>query len=148
MEEPNTTTENMQETVVENTPQEETSTKVEKKKKNPVIHVGNLDARRDFSDVRDIVRGYWLALEHGEPGEVYNICCGKDYSIQEVLDRLIELSGVEVKVEQDPARLRPSDVPVLLGDNTKFVKRTGYKPDIPYDKTLQDMIDYWRARVT
>ena len=121
---------------------------VEKKKKPPVIHVGNLDARRDFSDVRDIVRGYWLALEHCEPGEVYNICCGKDYSIREVLDRLIELSGVEVKVEQDPTRLRPSDVPVLLGDNTKFVERTGWKPAIDYDKTLQDMIDYWRERVT
>jgi GDP-4-dehydro-6-deoxy-D-mannose reductase len=121
---------------------------VEKGKKPPVIHVGNLEARRDFSDVRDIVRGYWLALERGEPGEVYNICCGKDYSIQEVLDRLIELSGVEVKVEQDPARLRPSDVPVLLGDNTKFVERTGWKPAIAYDQTLQDMIDYWRERVT
>ncbi|MBW2471069.1 MAG: GDP-mannose 4,6-dehydratase, partial [Deltaproteobacteria bacterium] len=69
---------------------------VEKGKKEPVIHVGNLEARRDFSDVRDIVRGYWLALEHCEPGEVYNICSGKDYSIQAVLDRLIELSGVEV----------------------------------------------------
>jgi GDP-4-dehydro-6-deoxy-D-mannose reductase len=65
-----------------------------------------------------------------------------------VLDLLIELSGVEVKVEQDPDRLRPSDVPVLLGDNTKFVERTGYEPAIPYEQTLQDMIDYWRERVT
>jgi len=120
---------------------------VEKGKKSPVIHVGNLEARRDFSDVRDIVRGYWLALERCEPGEVYNICCGKDYSIQGVLDRLIELSGVEVKVEQDPTRLRPSDVPVLLGDNSKFKAATGWEPEIPYDQTLQDMLDYWRERV-
>jgi GDP-4-dehydro-6-deoxy-D-mannose reductase len=121
---------------------------VEKGKRSAVILVGNLEARRDFSDVRDIVRGYWLSLEHCEPGEVYNICSGKDYSIQAVLDRLIELSGVEVKVEQDPSRLRPSDVPVLLGDNGKFKKATGWEPQIPYDQTLQDMLDYWRERVS
>lgn len=113
-------------------------------KRPPVIYVGNLEARRDFTDVRDMVRGYWLSLEGGcEPGEVYNICSGKDYSIQEVLDRLIELSGVEVKIEQDPARLRPSDVPVLLGDNSKFRKATGWEPKIPYDQTLADMLSYW-----
>jgi GDP-4-dehydro-6-deoxy-D-mannose reductase len=120
---------------------------VEKGKKTPVIYVGNLEARRDFSDVRDIVNGYWLALESCEPGEVYNICSGKDYSIQGVLDRLIELSGVEVKVEQDPRRLRPSDVPVLLGDHTKFKAATGWEPRIPYDQTLQDMLDYWREHL-
>jgi GDP-4-dehydro-6-deoxy-D-mannose reductase len=121
---------------------------VEAGKKPPVIHVGNLEARRDFSDVRDIIRGYWLSLERCEPGEVYNICSGKDYSIQTVLDRLIELSGVEVTIEQDPARLRPSDVPVLLGDNGKFREATGWEPQIPYDQTLQDMLDYWRERVS
>jgi GDP-4-dehydro-6-deoxy-D-mannose reductase len=121
---------------------------VEKGKKPAVIQVGNLEARRDFSDVRDIVRGYWLALERCEPGEVYNICSGKDYSIQAVLDRLIELSGIEVRVEQDPARLRPSDVPLLLGDHSKFKKATGWEPEISYDQTLQDMLDHWRERVT
>lgn len=120
---------------------------VEKGKKEPVIHVGNLEARRDFSDVRDIVRGYWLAVERCEPGEVYNICCGKAYSIQEVLDRLIELSGAKVDIQEDPSRLRPSDVPVLLGDNTKFRNATNWKPEIPYDKTLSDMLDYWRERI-
>ncbi len=120
---------------------------VEKGKKAPVIHVGNLAARRDFSDVRDIVHGYWLSVECCEPGEVYNICSGKAYSIQEVLDRLIELSGVKVEVQQDPTRLRPSDVPVLLGDNTKFRKATKWEPKIPYDRTLSDMLDYWRERV-
>ena len=121
---------------------------VEKGKKEPVIHVGNLEARRDFSDVRDIVRAYWLSIERCEPGEVYNICCGKAYSIQEVLDRLIELSGVKVDVQEDPSRLRPSDVPVLLGDNTKFRNATNWEPEIPYDKTLSDMLDYWRERLS
>lgn len=120
---------------------------VEKGKRPAVIHVGNLEARRDFSDVRDIVRGYWLSLERCEAGEVYNLCSGKAYSIQEVLDRLIELSGVKVKIEQDPARLRPSDVPVLIGDCTKFREVTGWKPEIPYDKTLADMLDYWRGKI-
>jgi len=120
---------------------------VEKGKKPAVLHVGNLEARRDFTDVRDVVRGYWLATERCEAGEVYNICSGKAYSIQEVLDRLIELSGVQVKVETDPSRLRPSDVPVLLGDYTKFKKATGWEPEIPYDKTLADMLEYWRETV-
>lgn len=121
---------------------------VEKGKRPPVIHVGNLEARRDFSDVRDIVRGYWLALERCEPGEVYNICSGKAYSIQEVLDRLIELSGTKVTVEPDPTRLRPSDVPVLIGDSSKFKAATGWEPEIPYDRTLKDMLDFWRERVS
>ena len=90
-------------------------TPIEKKKKPPVIHVGNLEARRDFTDVRDMVRGYWLALDGGcEPGEAYNLCSGKDYSIQKVLDELIRMSGAEVEVREDPERLRPSEVPVLL----------------------------------
>jgi GDP-4-dehydro-6-deoxy-D-mannose reductase len=121
---------------------------IEKKKKPPVIHVGNLEARRDFTDVRDIVRGYWLALDGGcEPGEAYNLCSGKDYSIQKVLDLLIEMSGLEVEVREDPARLRPSDVPVLLGDATKFHAATGWEPRIPYEQTLSDMLDYWRAEI-
>jgi GDP-4-dehydro-6-deoxy-D-mannose reductase len=120
---------------------------VEKGKKPAVLHVGNLEARRDFTDVRDIVRAYWLATERCEAGDVYNICSGKAYSIQEVLDRLIELSGVQVKVETDPTRLRPSDVPVLLGDYTKFKTATGWEPEIPYDKTLTDMLEYWRETI-
>lgn len=121
---------------------------IKKGKKPPVIHVGNLEARRDFTDVRDIVRGYWLALDGGcEPGEAYNLCSGRAYSIQEVLDRLIEMSGQNVEVRQDPARLRPSDVPVLLGDATKFRNATGWEPEIPYEQTLKDMLDYWQAEV-
>jgi GDP-4-dehydro-6-deoxy-D-mannose reductase len=121
---------------------------IEKKKKPPIIYVGNLEARRDFTDVRDIVRGYWLSLEGGcEPGEAYNVCTGKAYSIQQVLDELIRMSGVEVEVRQDPERLRPSDVPVLVGDNSKFRTATGWAPTMAYEQTLRDMLDFWRAEI-
>ena len=119
---------------------------IEKGRKPPVLHVGNLEAKRDFTDVRDMVRAYWLALEKCEPGEVYNICSGTAWSIQKLLDHLLSLTKTRIEVKQDPARLRPSDVPILLGDNSKFVKATGWKPVIPFEKTLADMLEYWRAR--
>ena len=119
---------------------------IEKGRKAPVLHVGNLEARRDFSDVRDMVRAYWLALEKCEAGEVYNICSGKAYSIQQVLDLLLGMSRAKIEVRPDRMRLRPSDVPVLLGDRTKFTKATGWEPAIPFERTLQDMLDFWRAR--
>jgi GDP-4-dehydro-6-deoxy-D-mannose reductase len=112
----------------------------------PVLRVGNLDAVRDFTDVRDIVRAYWLSLEKGEMGEVYNLCSGKDWTIRAMLDQLLSMTTVKVKVEQDPARMRPSDVPVLLGDASKFHKATGWKPEIPFEQTLRDLLEYWRAR--
>jgi GDP-4-dehydro-6-deoxy-D-mannose reductase len=118
---------------------------IEKGRRPAVIRVGNLQAKRDFTDVRDMVRGYWLALEKGRPGEVYNICSGKAYAISELLDLLLSYSTVKVKVEVDPARLRPSDVPNLLGDNSKFVAETGWKPTIPFEQTLRDLLDYWRS---
>ncbi|UCF79409.1 MAG: GDP-mannose 4,6-dehydratase [Candidatus Eiseniibacteriota bacterium] len=117
---------------------------VERGKKSPVIRVGNMEATRDFTDVRDIVRGYWLALEKGKPGEVYNICSGQGRKISEVLDMLIELSGVKVEVVKEECRFRPSDVPVLVGDNSKFVKETGWKPLIPFEQTLKDLLEFWR----
>jgi GDP-4-dehydro-6-deoxy-D-mannose reductase len=119
---------------------------IEKGRKAPVLSVGNLEAKRDFTDVRDMVKAYWLALEKCESGEVYNICSGTAWSIQKVLDHLLSLTKQKIEVRQDPARLRPSDVPILLGDNSKFVKVTGWKPTIPFEKTLADMLEYWRAR--
>ena len=113
----------------------------------PVIEVGNLEARRDFTDVRDMVRAYWLAVNKARPGEVYNIASGTAITIRELLDRLIALTGVEVEVRQDPARMRPSDVEILLGDASKFHADTGWKPEIPFDQTLKDVVDYWRERV-
>jgi len=120
---------------------------IEKGKRDSVIHVGNLEARRDFSDVRDIVRGYWLCLEKGEEGEVYNIGSGKTYTMQAVLDILLSMSKVNVKVQIDSRRIRPSDVPVLLADSSKFRKLTGWKPEIPLRESLQDLLDYWRERI-
>lgn len=112
----------------------------------PVIRVGNLDAVRDFTDVRDMVRAYWLATQRAKPGEVYNIATGSGITIRAMLDKLLALAKVEVKVETDPARLRPSDVEVLIGDASKFRADTGWEPSIPFDTTLADLLDYWRAR--
>lgn len=120
---------------------------IEAGKQEPVIRVGNLDAKRDFTDVRDIVRAYWLALEKCEIGEAYNISSGVARSIQEVLDLLLTMTDRQVQVEPDPDRQRPSDIPVLLGDPTKFCSRTGWAPEIPYEQTLRDTLDYWRERV-
>ena len=118
---------------------------IERGTRPPVLSVGNLEARRDFTDVRDMVRAYWLAATKGEPGEVYNIASGRGITIREMLDRLLAMSRVEVKVETDPARLRPSDVEVLLGDASKFRAATGWEPRIPLEQTLADTLDYWRG---
>jgi GDP-4-dehydro-6-deoxy-D-mannose reductase len=120
---------------------------IEKGKREAVIHVGNLEAKRDFTDVRDVVAAYWLSLEKGIPGEVYNIGSGVATSIKELLDLLLSLTKVEVRVEVDPKRLRPSDVPILLSDSSKFRTLTGWAPKIPFDRTLRDLLDYWRERV-
>jgi len=120
---------------------------IEKKKRKPVIYAGNLEAKRDFTDVRDIVRAYWLSLEKGKEGEVYNIGSGKAYSMKEVLDILLSLASINIKIDIDPARLRPSDVPILVSDCTKFTQLTGWKPIIPFKQSLQDLLDYWRERI-
>ena len=120
---------------------------IEAGKALPVIKVGNLDAVRDFTDVRDMVRGYVLATQKGKPGEVYNLASGKAITIRAMLDKLVALAKVEVKVETDPARLRPSDVEVLIGDYSKFHADTGWEPKIPFDQTLEDLLNYWRQRI-
>ncbi len=120
---------------------------IEKGLQRPVLWVGNLSPRRDFTDVRDIVRAYWLATEKCKPGEVYNICSGKDYSARQVLSMLLKMTRKRIRIKQDPGRLRPSDVPRLLGDSTKFRKATGWKPQIPFTQTLEDLLNYWRERV-
>ncbi|HEY8022754.1 MAG TPA: GDP-mannose 4,6-dehydratase [Thermoanaerobaculia bacterium] len=110
----------------------------------PVIRVGNVEAIRDFTDVRDMVRAYWLAVTRAKPGEVYNIASGRGISIRALLDKILALSNVEVKIEVDPARLRPSDVEILIGDSSKFRADTGWEPRIPFDQTVADLLDYWR----
>ncbi|MBC7254355.1 MAG: GDP-mannose 4,6-dehydratase [Actinobacteria bacterium] len=120
---------------------------IEKGKKEPVIEVGNLNARRDFTDVRDMVKAYWLALQKGEPGEVYNIGSGRAVTIREMLDILLSFTDLEIEVRPVPERMRPSDVELLVCDCSKFRALTGWKPEIPLEKTLKDTLDYWRERV-
>jgi len=121
---------------------------IELGQQEPVIRVGNIEAIRDFTDVRDMVRAYWLAVNHGKPGEVYNIATGTGIRIREMLDRIIALANVEVRIEVDPERLRPSDVEILIGDSSKFRADTGWAPRIPFEQTLRDLLDYWRRTLT
>jgi GDP-D-mannose dehydratase len=121
--------------------------RIEKGLQQPVVKVGNLEAQRDFTDVRDIVRGYWLGLTKGAPGEVYNLASGRAVPISAVLDILLSDSTVKIRVEQDPERLRPSDVPILWGDSSKFQRQTGWEPKIPLEQTLRDLLDYWRQKL-
>lgn len=120
---------------------------IEKGLQEPVIYVGDLTTERDWTDVRDMVRGYLLAAQKGEAGEVYNICSGKAVKVGDMLDTLLGMSQVKIKIQKDSTRLRPSDVPILLGDNTKFCQRTGWKPEIPFEQTMQDLLNYWRECV-
>ncbi|HEY77031.1 MAG TPA: GDP-mannose 4,6-dehydratase [Thermoflexia bacterium] len=113
----------------------------------PVVRVGNLEAARDFTDVRDVVRAYHLAAVRGEPGEVYNLASGQPRSIRWVLETLLSFSTVSIRVEIDPARYRPVDTPVIYGSAEKFQRRTGWRPEIPFEQTLRDTLDYWRQQV-
>jgi GDP-4-dehydro-6-deoxy-D-mannose reductase len=120
---------------------------IEKYRKEPVLHVGNLDAVRDFTDVRDTVRAYYLSLEKCEPGEVYNICTGTGHKIRAMLDTLLKFANIRITTRQDEKRMRPSDVELLVGDPTKFKARTGWQPEYAFEQTMKDLLDYWRARV-
>jgi len=113
----------------------------------PVLKVGNLSAQRDWSDVRDVVRAYWLGVQKCTPGEDYVIASGTARTIQSMLDHLLSLSKKQIEVQIDPERLRPSDVDILQGDCTKFKKATGWQPEIPFEKTMQDLLEYWRQRL-
>lgn len=115
--------------------------------RTPTVAVGNLDAERDFTDVRDVVRAYWLILNQGEAGGVYNIGRGQHYRVRHLLDQLLALSATKVEITVDPARLRPSDVPVSVCDNRRLVAATGWQPAYSLQETLTDLLAYWRAHV-
>jgi GDP-4-dehydro-6-deoxy-D-mannose reductase len=121
---------------------------IEKGLKPPVIDVGDLDSKRDWSDVRDIIRGYWLSLERGKPGEVYNIGSGVSRSVGEMLQVLLGLSSRKVEVRVDSSRLRPSDVKILWADCSKFAAQTGWHPEILFTQTMSDLLEYWRRRLS
>lgn len=120
---------------------------IEAGKQEPVVRVGNLSAQRDFTDVRDMVQAYHLAITKGAPGEVYNLGSDKPASIQHVLDTLLSLCKVRVRVELDTSRLRPADVPLIVCDSRKFRDLTGWRPTIPLHRTLSDILDYWRSKL-
>jgi GDP-4-dehydro-6-deoxy-D-mannose reductase len=115
--------------------------------KEAVINVGNIDVRRDFTDVRDIVKAYLLALEKCNFNEVYNICSGNTYSIREILNILLSLTDKDIRVESDPTKLRKNDILLMEGDNSKFIEITGWKAEISLEKTLKDLLDYWRKNI-
>ena len=112
-----------------------------------VVPVGNLSARRDFTDVRDVVRAYRLLVNRGEPGEVYNVCSGRAVSVQELAEALLRMARQPMQLTPDPALERPIDVPVLLGDYSRLRKATGWEPEIALDRTLADLLDDMRERV-
>jgi len=120
---------------------------VEKGLRPPVLYTGDLSSKRDWSDVRDFVRAYWLVLEKGTPGEVYNIGSGVAREVGTMLNMLLDMTDADIEVKVDTARLRPSDVKVLVCDATKFRELTGWQPQIPFEQTLRDLLDYWRERV-
>jgi GDP-4-dehydro-6-deoxy-D-mannose reductase len=120
---------------------------IEQGKRPLTLSVGNLETRRDFSDVRDIVRGYFLALARGKIGEVYNLASGHAPTIGSILQRLLTLSGVQVAIVQEPSRLRAADVPCQVGDATKATRGLGWRPAIPLDHSLRDLLEYWRKKV-
>lgn len=113
----------------------------------PVIHVGNLEAERDLLDVRDVVRAYVALVARGRPGRVYNVCAGRAYRVAEILDRLLALAGVRVGIQQDADRMRPSDTPRVLGDAGRIREEVGWLPEIPLDRTLADLLAYWREQL-
>lgn len=117
-------------------------TEVERKLKE-VVEVGNLDTVRDFTDVRDAVKALWLLADKGEYGQTYNVCSGKGYKMEEILKQLISLSDCDIKYRVVPEKVRPFDDPIIVGDNTKL-RSLGWEPQVPLEKTLTDMLDYWR----
>jgi GDP-4-dehydro-6-deoxy-D-mannose reductase len=110
----------------------------------PEIAVGNLDAKRDLTDVRDTVRAYQLIVERGEPGRPYNVCSGRAIAIRDLLDMLIARAKVRVAIKPDPARYRPNDLPLLAGDPGRIQRELGWTADVPIERTVDDLLDYWR----
>ena len=119
---------------------------IEHEKRKPIVHVGNLDARRDLTDVRDTVEAFWLLMERGKIGDVYNVCSSKAYKIGDILNKFLEMSEIGIKVKVDPKKLRPSDEPIIVGDNSKIRKDCRWRPKIPIENTLEDTLNYWRKQ--
>lgn len=119
---------------------------IEAGNREPVMKVGNLSAKRDFTDVRDVVRAYALLMKSGCAGETYNIGSGHAIAIEDILKQILDHSSVEIRVEVDPERLRPVDVPIIEADTTKVYEATGWKPEISLEQTIRETLDYWRTK--
>lgn len=111
-----------------------------------MLEAGNLETTRDFTDGRDAVKALWLLAEKGKIGEVYNLCSGRGYKMEEILKKAITLSGMDIKYKQIPEKMRPTDDPIYIGDNTKL-RSLGWRPQIPIEKSLSDMLAYWREKL-
>lgn len=120
---------------------------IEARRQEPVLNHGNLDAERDFTDVRDVVRAYWLALTCGQPGEVYNVGSGQGVSIRTVLEIFLAMARTPITSRLDPALMRPSDIPLVVSDPTRLRQATGWTPRLSLDQTLRDILNDWRARI-
>ncbi|MEO0596569.1 MAG: GDP-mannose 4,6-dehydratase [Chloroflexota bacterium] len=121
--------------------------RIEAGTQDPVMRVGNLEAERDFTDVRDVVRAYALLAEKGEAGQAYNVASNRAFSVQFLLDTLLRFTDAKIRVEIDPAKFRPVDVPIVQGDNSRLRELTGWQPSIEFEQTLRDLLDDCRARV-
>jgi GDP-4-dehydro-6-deoxy-D-mannose reductase len=115
--------------------------------REPVLRVGNLESRRDLTDVRDTVRAYRLIVERGQPGRPYNVCSGRAHRIADLVEMLVARARVRIRVETDPARLRPSDTPVVVGSFERLHADTGWEPRVPIERTLADLLDHWRTAI-
>jgi GDP-4-dehydro-6-deoxy-D-mannose reductase len=120
---------------------------IEAGRRQPEIVAGNLEARRDMTDVRDTVRAYQMLIERGQTARPYNVCSGKAIAISDVLDRLVAKARVPVRVRVDQARFRPQDVPLLEGDPSRIREELGWAPAIPLERTLDDVLEYWRGEI-
>lgn len=120
---------------------------IEAGRKEPELAMGNLDAERDLSDVRDVVRSYVALMERGTPGETYNVAAGRAMKVRWLVETLAADARVPVAIHIDPAKLRPNDIPLVLGSHEKLTRDTGWNPEIPLDRTIADTLDYWRERV-
>ncbi len=121
--------------------------RIEKGMNKPVIKVGNCKIRRDFSDVRDVVRAYTLLMQKGKSGDIYNVCSGRAIVLKEILDLLLSFSPVKIAVEVDQQKLRKAEIPLLLGDNRKIKEATSWEPKVSLKQSLKDLLEYWRMKI-
>jgi GDP-4-dehydro-6-deoxy-D-mannose reductase len=121
--------------------------RIEKGLNEPEISVGNISVERDFTDVRDVVRAYVKLIEKGSSGDVYNVCSGRSYSLEEILGLLLSFSQIEISVRVDKQKLRKADIPRLVGDNRKIKEAVSWEPRIPLEQTLEELLEYWRSHI-